>query len=123
MKFGRLLKAGEVFAEPVEYATGFFERLKGLLGRAEMPDGAAMLIERCGSVHTVGMRFPIDLIFLDQEWRVVSLKLNVPPGKWMVSGGLCAKRVVESRAGALDCGRLEIGSQIEFRVQSLGFRG
>lgn len=117
MRIGRLFFAGEIFAEPVEYASGFIERLKGLLGRVDMCDRAAMIIEHCGSVHTIGMRFAIDLIFLDREWRVVALKRNVPPGRWMVSGGLRARRVVESRAGALDSGRLKFGSQLEFRGQ------
>ncbi|MDD2600585.1 MAG: DUF192 domain-containing protein [Kiritimatiellae bacterium] len=115
MRVGKLFFEGEVFAEPVEYARGFFERLKGLLGRVDMCDGAAMIIEHCGSVHTLGMSFAIDLIFLDREWRVVSLERDIPPGRWMITGGLRAKRVVESRAGALACDQLEPGSQLEFR--------
>ncbi|MFA7173880.1 MAG: DUF192 domain-containing protein [Kiritimatiellia bacterium] len=115
MRVGRLFLSGEVFAEPVEYAFGFFERLKGLLGHADMCDGAAMIIEHCGFVHTIGMRFAIDLIFLDSEWRVISLERNVSPGVWMVTGGLRAKRVVESRAGTLAYDQLELGSRLEFR--------
>jgi len=103
-----------VFAEEVEVATGFFDRLRGLLGRSEMRDGAAMVIEHCGSVHTVGMRFPIDLIFLDKDWKVVCVKRDVKPGRPMVFGGLLASRVVESSSGGLVLSGLESGVKLEF---------
>ena len=114
MPSGKLRLVEIMFADPVEVASGFFERLRGLLGRSDMPSGSAMVIERCGSVHTVGMRFPLDLIFLDKEWRVVSVKRGVRPGCPMVSGGIRARRVVESRLGALDLNGMEIGVQLEF---------
>ena len=115
MQSGKIILAGDrIFAELVELSAGFFERLRGLLGRAEMLPGSAMVIERCVSVHTVGMKFPLDLVFLDKEWRVVSVKRNVRPGCPMISGGIRARRVVESRAGALDFNGIEIGVQLEF---------
>lgn len=106
-----------MFAEPVEYSTGFFERMKGLLGRADMVNQSAMIIEHCGSVHTVGMRFAIDLIFLDKEWRIVSIKRGVKSGQPMVFGGLRAKRVVESKAGGLELEKLQIGDLLVFEVR------
>ncbi len=114
MQIGKISAKDRVFAEPVEVAGGFFERLRGLIGRAEMLPDSAMVIERCGSVHTVGMKFPLDLVFLDKEWRVVAVKRNVRPGCPMISGGMRARRVVESRAGTLDFNGIEIGVQLEF---------
>ncbi len=122
MRIGKLLACDNVFAQPVELADGFFERLRGLLGRAEMLPGSAMVIERCGSVHTLGMKFSLDLIFLDQGWRVVSVKRSVRPGCPMVFGGVRARRVVESRAGSLNFNGIEIGVQLEF-VQSANSSG
>ena len=55
-----------------------------------MDVGEALLIERCGSVHTVGMRFALDLVFLDRGWRVVRVARNVGPGRWMVWGAAMA---------------------------------
>jgi uncharacterized protein len=55
-----------------------------LLGLALLPAsraGAGLLIPRCRSVHTCGMRFPLDLVFLDGEDRVVELRRGVPPGR------------------------------------------
>jgi uncharacterized protein len=59
-------------------------RLSRLLGLALLPReraGSGLLIPRCRSVHTLGMRFPLDLIFLDQEGRVVELRRDVPAGR------------------------------------------
>jgi len=115
MKLGRLILEGRLFAEPVEYAAGFLERLKGLLGRSEMQHGTAMIIENCSSVHTVGMRFAIDLIFIDKEWRIISVRRDVKPGRVMVCGGWRARRVAEFRAGGLALERVKAGAQLEFR--------
>ncbi len=54
-------------------------RLLGLafLDRAEAGEG--LLISRCRSVHTFGMRFPLDVLFLDAEGRVIELRRGVPP--------------------------------------------
>ena len=50
-------------------AASFRARLFGLAGLREMPPGAVLLIPRCSSVHTFGMRFPIDVLFLDERLR------------------------------------------------------
>jgi uncharacterized protein len=56
-------------------------RLLGLafLDRAEAGEG--LLIPRCRSVHTLGMRFALDLVFLGADERVVELRRKVPPGR------------------------------------------
>ncbi|MGE5227067.1 MAG: DUF192 domain-containing protein [Planctomycetaceae bacterium] len=47
------------------------ERARGLLGRSGLAEGRGLLLERCRSVHTFGMGFPIDVVLLDRRWRVV----------------------------------------------------
>lgn len=81
--------------------TGFFERMRGLLGRDSLPEGEVYVFPRCNAVHTIGMRFPIDIVFLDKEGNVLSVRENVPPGRWMVSGGRHAHTTVEAAAGWL----------------------
>jgi uncharacterized membrane protein (UPF0127 family) len=63
----------------VPVATSTRSRLLGLalLGRERA--GAGLLIPRCSSVHTFGMRFPIDVLFLDADVRVIELRRAVPP--------------------------------------------
>lgn len=65
--------------ERVPVATGFRTRLLGLSRRDRAEAGPGLLIPRCASVHTFGMRFPLDLFFLDGEGRVLSVRRQVPP--------------------------------------------
>jgi uncharacterized protein len=54
----------------VEVAESHAERMRGLLRRERLPPGRALLIEGARSVHTFGMRFPIDVALLDRDLRV-----------------------------------------------------
>ena len=54
-------------------------RLLGLIGRRSLPAGVALEIPRCRSVHTFGMRFALDLVWLDADRRVVRVDRAVPP--------------------------------------------
>ena len=73
------LELAELLGARVPVASSLRARLLGLalLDRAEA--GAGLLIPRCRSVHTFGMRFALDLLFLDPEWRVIELRRAVPP--------------------------------------------
>jgi uncharacterized membrane protein (UPF0127 family) len=73
----------------VHVARSFGARLAGLALLRSAPADRALLIPRCRSVHTFGMRFPIGLLFLDERGRVVRSVPAVPPG-----------RVVRCRAAA-----------------------
>jgi uncharacterized protein len=64
----------------VEIPESFAERRRGLLGRTELEPGAAMLFPRARAVHTVGMAFPISVVFLDRTSRVIGV-VRAPPGK------------------------------------------
>ncbi len=54
------------------------ERTRGLLGRTELDTTHALVLTRCSSVHTVGMRFPIDVVSFDKEWAVVDVRTMAP---------------------------------------------
>ncbi len=77
----------------VRVASGFRVRLLGLshLDRAEAGDG--LLIPRCSSVHTFGMRFALDLYFLDDEGRVILIRRKVLPRRF--ASGRRASAVLE----------------------------
>ena len=77
------------------------ERMRGLLGRKELPRGVAMSFEPCRLLHTIGMRFPIDIAFLDRDGRVVRTFENVKPGRAWIWGGLRARRAIEAQTGWL----------------------
>ncbi|MDD5448573.1 MAG: DUF192 domain-containing protein [Actinomycetota bacterium] len=63
--------AGKVLAERASVALKPRERLRGLIGRESMEAGEALVIPRSKQIHTFGMRFDIDVLFLDKGGRVV----------------------------------------------------
>lgn len=78
---------------PFPEATSFRSRLRGLCLRDRADAGPGLLIPRCASVHTFGMRFPLDLFFLDREGRVISVRRQVPPRRVVWQRG--ARSVLE----------------------------
>jgi uncharacterized membrane protein (UPF0127 family) len=68
-----------VLGREVPVATTFPQRLLGLARRDRDEAGPGLLIPRCSSVHTFGMRFALDLVFFDREGRPISFRWAVPP--------------------------------------------
>lgn len=73
-------------------------RMRGLLGRAPLGAGQALHIRPCRSVHTLFMRMPLDVIFLDAEDRVCRVHTAVGPWR-MAQGGPGSRSVLEMAAG------------------------
>lgn len=113
-RLGTLSRDGAVWITRVERATALFDRLRGLLGRDALGPDAALLIDPCGDIHTLGMRFAIDLVFLDRAWRVVRVVRNVRPGRFIVWGGWRARRVLETEAGCIDLSTLKPGDTLVY---------
>lgn len=103
-----LLRDGEVLAA-VEVAESFGDRAKGLLGR----DGVngAFLLTKARSIHTLGMRFPIDVAFCDRDLVVLQ---TVTMGRHRVGRPrVRAHQVIEAEAGAFERWRLRPGDHLE----------
>lgn len=64
---------GRVVAERAVAARRPWERARGLLGRSQLAEGEGLFIDPCNWIHSFGMRFPIDVVYLDREGRVVHL--------------------------------------------------
>ena len=77
-------------------ACSFGARLLGLALLDDLPSGCALLIPACASVHTFGMRFPLDIAFLDPSGRVVRIERDVPRGRLVRCRGAAA--VMERRS-------------------------
>jgi uncharacterized membrane protein (UPF0127 family) len=75
----RGLERAEVLGREVPVATGVVSRLLGLALLRPEHAGPGLVIPRCRSVHTLGMRFRLDLVFLDERRRVVEIRRGVPP--------------------------------------------
>jgi uncharacterized membrane protein (UPF0127 family) len=80
-------------------------RVVGLIGRRGWPAGVALEIPRCRSVHTFGMRFAVDLVWLDRDRRVVRVDRAVRPRR--VRSCLAARSVLELRTSGIEGGRIE----------------
>ena len=103
---------GQIWARHVEYAVKWHERMRGLLGRSGLGEGV-LVIRNCNAVHTIGMKFAIDLVFIDKANLIVRVVRGVPPWRFCVWGGWRAAHVIESEAGRLDVGRLSVGDVLE----------
>ena len=104
-------RSGATVASQVRFARSFIARLVGLLGRRGLGQGEALIFERCWSIHTIGMRFAIDAIFVDRAWSVVALLRAVGPGR-LIPPVRNAWAVVEVREGTVAECRLNIGDRL-----------
>jgi uncharacterized protein len=81
-RYGRRMQARFVRERDTQWCletpTTRRERMRGLRGRAELPSDRVMLLERCRSVHTFGMRFPILVAGLDRSHRVIKVRPLAP---------------------------------------------
>jgi uncharacterized membrane protein (UPF0127 family) len=100
-----------VLANCAEVADKGEKRRKGLLGRAALAPGEGLGILPCEAVHTFGMRFAIDLVYLDRKHRVKKIKCNVPP--WRLSACLTAHSTLELAAGSIRATQTRPGDQLE----------
>ncbi len=81
-------------------ADTFIARFMGWMGQSPPPDGEGLLIIPCNSIHMFFMKFPIDAVFMDREFRVVRLVRNLAPGR-MIGTVPGACQVLEVVAGEL----------------------
>lgn len=88
-----------VLVEELRLADTFWTRLRGLLGRKGLAPAAGLVIVPCDAVHTCGMSFPLDLVFLARDGRVLATAQAVGP--WRLRRCRGAHAVVELPAGAL----------------------
>jgi len=101
-----------VLAEDVFIADTPFKRIRGLLDRKVFLPGQAVILEPCNSVHTFFMRFPIDIIFVDKNYKVIQILSGFNPYKishiyWHSS------KVIELPAGSLNLTRTQVQDQLQ----------
>ncbi len=104
---------GNVVAERVEWAGTSALRRKGLLGRASLDPQEGMYIVPCGWVHTFRMQFPIDLVFLAGDGRVLSVQHGLRPNR-LSKLILRAEGVLELAAGQLKATGTVKGDYLQF---------
>lgn len=68
-----------LLAERARHARSLWHRTRGLLGTEPLAAGEGLVLEPCNSVHMVGMRYALDVVFADREGQVVGLSENLRP--------------------------------------------
>jgi uncharacterized membrane protein (UPF0127 family) len=101
---------GRVVCERCELAATPLARMKGLLGRTCLRPGEGILLRPAPSVHTLFMRFPIDVVFLDRDLRVVRVVERLAP--WRAASCRGARQALELPAGAVAWRRVAAGLQL-----------
>src|SRR4051812_19940555 len=110
----RLINAstGETVASDVELALDRSTRRRGLLGRDRLAPMSAMLFSPCWMIHTAFMQFPIDVLFLDRDGRVLHVARELGP--WRAAMSARARTVIELPArAAAQCG-VNVGDRVTF---------
>lgn len=92
-------------------ADTLFSRLKGLLGTEGLPDGQGLLITPCNSVHMIGMKYAIDVVFLDEKLAVHKTVSCLRPYSFAV----CRQAVaaLEIPAGTIAATKTQVGHMLQ----------
>jgi len=104
---------GKILGSRVRTATTFRRRLKGLLGTRELPRDEGLWIVHCSSIHSFGMGYPIDVLFLDAAGDVVGLFPSVSTNR-LIRPVPRAAGALELPAGALEETGTERGDRVVF---------
>lgn len=108
----RNLDRGVWLCRDLRLADRPWSRLRGLLGRRELPPGRGLLLVPCASVHTFGMRFPIDVLFLDRDLHVIRAVPSLSPwrGPCTARGAWCT---VELPVGTIASSGTRAGDRLQ----------
>jgi uncharacterized protein len=104
------LTSESVVCEQATIADRAVTRMRGLLGRRALPSGEGLLLRPAPSIHTAFMRFPIDVVFLDGDLRVLKVVQRLAP--WRTASALSAKAVLELAAGESARRELELADRL-----------
>jgi uncharacterized membrane protein (UPF0127 family) len=108
----RNLTKGTIIASEAWAADTSLERRTGLLKHLSLPEGQGLWIVPTEAVHTFGMKFSIDLLFLDRRKKVLKIRQNM--GRRGIAICLRAHSVLELPAGTIQATGTCVGDQLEF---------
>jgi uncharacterized membrane protein (UPF0127 family) len=108
----RNVTRGTLIANRASFAGSSSERRTGLLKRAELLPGEGLWIAPCECIHTFGMKFAIDAVFLSRDKRVVKIAANLPRRRIAIA--VWADSVLELPAGTAASTKTHTGDQLAF---------
>ena len=98
-------------ADRADIADTASARNRGLLSRVGLAPGEGLWIVPCEGVHTIGMKFPIDVVFLNKKRKVLKIRREMK--KWRMAMCLRGHSVLELPAGTCDGAKTAVGDQLE----------
>ena len=104
---------GTTLGEHIRVAESALSTIVGLLGERELPPGDGLLIVPSQGVHTCGMRFAIDVVFLDHAWKVIAVRRDMRPFR-MTRLFWNAAAVLELQSGTVDSTGTQVDDVIQF---------
>jgi uncharacterized membrane protein (UPF0127 family) len=107
------LSRGTIVCEHGVIADRALARMRGLLGRRELPVGEGLLLQPAPMIHTAFMRFAIDAVLLDSELTIVKLEPHLKP--WRTAGASGARAVLELADGEIAQRGLAVGHRLATR--------
>ena len=102
---------GTVLADRADIADTSAKRRTGLLKHSGLSHGEGLWIVPCEAVHTIGMKFSIDVLFLNKKRKVIKIRRDMR--KWRLAACLWAHSVLELPAGACEAAQTAVGDQLE----------
>jgi len=93
--------------------SSFWKRAKGLLGKSSMTNEEGVLFYHCSSIHMIGMKFPIDVVYLNNSLEIVKLVESIKP--WQVSFCHSAVHTLELASGSISKSKLKLGEKLQIR--------
>ncbi len=109
----RVLMDGEEIAGRVHIADTFIKRFKGLLFKKVLEEEEGLLINPCSQVHTIGMNFSIDVVFLSTSGEVVHTQADMTPGAVSPFIRNC-QQILELKSGIIEKKGIIKGKRIAF---------
>jgi uncharacterized protein len=103
---------GTVLADAADVADTSAKRRTGLLKHSKLDPGEGLWIAPCESVHSFGMKFSIDVVYLDKQKKVRKVRREMVARR--ISACFTAHSVLELPVGVIDATRTEPGDQLEF---------
>jgi uncharacterized membrane protein (UPF0127 family) len=91
----------------------FADRARGLLFRSGINAGEVYWFDRCSSVHMFGMRFPIDVVFLDKQFYITKIVSGLKP--WRFAFSLGSRSVLEMKSGESRARQMKVGQILELK--------
>jgi uncharacterized membrane protein (UPF0127 family) len=117
----RVLNAdrGTLLATRARRADSFWARGKGLMFERTLPDGGGLLIDPCGSIHMFGMRFALDVVYVNKQDRVVRAQEQIKPWRIGPLRTKDARYVIELPVGAIRASGTRVGDQLRLEPINL----